>query len=261
MKKFLLFLSTISLLIGCNNSAKVNAVSMAKNSDVTQQNLEGKVQRIEETSYAIDSAGVNKKDSLVNTNEFDEKGYQAKYFTKDSSGKIHTDQTVTHNENGTFTSMTTITDGKQTFKLTTEFDKDGKYTGGKSYDSTGKQDSYYTDLATNEYGIVYAGKQHFMDGRIKSTWDLKYDGIVYVSGTSTDSTGKVSYSGSVKVNDKGDPIDEISATREKDSTKTEKMTYKYDNYDDTGNWTQRTTYNEKGKPSKIVKRSFTYYKD
>jgi uncharacterized lipoprotein NlpE involved in copper resistance len=261
MKKFLLFLSIINLLIGCNNSAKDNAVSTAKNSDLTQQNLKGKVQRIEETSYTIDSAGVNKKDSLVNTNEFDEKGYQTKYFTKDSSGKIHTDQTVTHNENGIFTSMTTMTDGKQTFKLTTEFDKDGKYTGGKSYDSTGKQDSYYTDLATNEYGIVYAGKQHFMDGRIKSTWDLKYNGVTYVSGTSTDSTGKVSYSGSVKVNDKGDPIDEISTTREKDSTKTEKMSYKYDSYDDAGNWTQRTTYNEKSKPSKIVKRSFTYYKD
>jgi hypothetical protein len=261
MKRFLLFLLTISLLIGCNDSAKVKAVSMPKNSDLTQQNLKGKVQQYEETSHTIDSTGVNKKDSLMNINEFDEKGYQTKNSTKDSLGKIHTEQTMTHNENGTFTEVISLKDGKQTFKLVTEFDKDGKYTGGKSYDSTGKQDSYYTDLSTNEYGIVYAGKQHFMDGRIKSTWDLKYDGFIYVSGTSTDSIGKVSYSGSVKVNDKGDPIEEISTTREKDSTKTEKMTYKYDSYDDQGNWTQRTTYNEKGKPSKIIQRSFTYYKD
>ena len=100
-----------------------------------------------------------------------------------------------------------------------------------------------------------------MDGRIKATWDQKFDGPIYVSGTSTDSTGKVSYTGSVKVDDKGNAIEEVSTTREKDSTKTEKMTYKYDSFDDTGNWTQRTTYNEKGKPSKIIKRTFTYYKD
>jgi len=261
MKQILLFLSSISLLIACNNSTEIKSASLAKNSDITQQNLKEQVKQYEEISYTVDSTGAGKKDSLMNINGFDEKGYQAKSFTKDSSGKIHTEQTVTHGENGVFKEMITMSDGKQTFKLVTEYDKDGKYTGGKSYDSTGKQDSYYTDLATNEYGIVYAGKQHFMDGRIKSTWDNKFNGPIYVSGTSTDSTGKMSYTRSVKVNDKGDPIEEIATTREKDSTKTEKMTYKYDSYDDKGNWTQRTTYNEKGKPSKIIKRTFTYYND
>jgi hypothetical protein len=42
-------------------------------------------------------------------------------------------------------------------------------------------------------------------------------------------------------------------------TKTEKKTYKYDHYDEKGNWTQRTAYDDKGKPTKVVKRSFTYY--
>jgi hypothetical protein len=99
-----------------------------------------------------------------------------------------------------------------------------------------------------------------MDGRIKGTWDNKYNGVTYVSGTSTDSTGKVNYTGWVKVNDKGDAIEEEATTTEKGATKTEKYTYKYDSYDDSGNWTQRTTYNDKGKPTKIVKRVFTYYK-
>ena len=260
MKSFLLFLSSACLLLSCNNSAKVESASMAKNSDIVQQNLKGKVKEFQEVSFIIDSTGGSKQDSLININQFDEKGYQSKNLAKDSTGKIHTDQTMSHDENGMFTEVVTLTNGKQTFRLTTEL-KDGKYTGGKSYDSTGKQDSYFTDLATNENGVVYAGKQHFMDGRIKSTWDLKFDGPIYVSGTSTDSTGKVSYTSSVKVDDKGNPIEEVSTTREKDSTKTEKMTYKYDSFDDAGNWTQRTTYNEKGKPSKIVKRTFTYYKD
>jgi hypothetical protein len=58
-----------------------------------------------------------------------------------------------------------------------------------------------------------------------------------------------------------DPIEEISTTREKDSTKTEKTTYQYEGYDDKGNWLQSTASNEKGKPTKTVKRSSTYYKD
>ena len=261
MRQFFLLFSTASIFISCNNSTEVKSAAMAKNSDITQQNLKGKVQEFEETSYTVDSTGASKKDSLVNISHFDAQGYQSKFLTKDAAGKIHTDQTVTHAENGAFKEMVTMTDGKQTFRLVTDYDKDGKYTGGKCYDSTGKQDSYYTDLFTNEYGIVYAGKQHFVDGRVKSTWDFKYDGPIYVGGSSTDSTGKMSYTGSVKVNGKGDPIDEMSTTRQKDSTKTERMTYKYDSYDDSGNWTQRTTYNEKGKSSKIVKRTFIYYKE
>ncbi|HEY1870477.1 MAG TPA: hypothetical protein VGG71_05425 [Chitinophagaceae bacterium] len=260
MKQLILVLSIAGFVIACNNTAEVKSASYAKNTDIIQQNLKGKVQEYQETSYTVDSTGKNKMDSLVNVNDFDQKGYMAKYQTKDSSGKIHTDQSLSHDADGNMTEMTSTNNGKQDFKLVTEI-KDGKYTGAKSYDSTGKQDSYYTDLATNDNGVVYAGKQHFMDGRIKSSWDYKFDGPIYVSGSSTDSTGKASYSGSVKVNDKGDPISEISTTRQKDSTKTENMTYKYDSYDDTGNWTQRTTYNDKGKPTKVVKRTYSYYKD
>jgi hypothetical protein len=260
MKQVILILSTAGFIIACNNSAEVKSAAYAKNTDIVQQNLKGKVQEYQETSSTIDSTGKSKTDSLASINDFDEKGYQTKYFTKDSSGKTHTDQNISHDANGYVTEVTTMTDGKQTFKLVTEI-KDGKYTGGKSYDSSGKQDSYYTDLATNDNGVVYAGKQHFMDGRLKSTFDSKFDGPIYISGSQTDSTGKVSYSSSVKVNDKGDPISETSNTRVKDSTKTENMTYKYDSYDDTGNWTQRTTYNDKGKPTKVIKRTFTYYKD
>src|SRR5215471_15747528 len=136
MKSLLLFLSSVWLLLSCNNSAKVESASMAKNSDIVQQNLKGKVKEFDEVSFTIDSTGASKQDSLININQFDEKGYQPKYLTKDSTGKIHTEQTAMHDENGMFTEMVTMTDGKQTFKLTTEF-KDGKYTGGKSYDSTG----------------------------------------------------------------------------------------------------------------------------
>ena len=257
MKKLFVFCIVISFFACNSNDKKTEA---AKNTDLIQQNLKGKVQKVEETTVNIDSTGKMKPDSSTSVNEFDEKGYQTKYSTKDSSGTLTSEQNISHNDDGTFKEMTTTAKGKQTFKLVTEV-KDGKYTGGKSYDSTGKQDSYYTDLKTNDYGIVYAGKQHFMNDKIKSTFDMKYDGPNFIGGTATDSTGKTTYTGSVKLNDKGNAAEETSTTLDKGVTKTEVVTYKYDSYDDKGNWTQRTTDNDKGKPTKVVKRTYTYYKD
>jgi hypothetical protein len=250
----------IAGIVGCN-SADQKTTSAPKNSDLVYMNLRGKVNEIVESSTTIDSVGKSKADSLSNVYQFDEKGYQPKYLTKDSAGKVHTDQTISHDSAGHFTQVVTMVDGKLTYKLDVDMDKDGKYSGGKTYDSSGKQASYFGELVTNDYGIVTSGKEYFMNGKIKTTWSNKFDGANFTGGTSTDSTGKESYSGTIKLNDKGDPIDEVSTTREKDSTKTEKMTYKYDTADDQGNWTQRTTYNEKGKPTKVVKRTITYFKD
>lgn len=257
MKKLFVFYLVISS-IGCNSNDK--KTESAKNTDLIQQNLKGKVQQLEEITVIIDSTGKMKPDSSITVTEFDAKGYQTKYSTKDSSGKVTSEQNISHNDDGTFKEMTTTKNGKQIFKLTTEA-KDGKYTGGKSYDSTGNQDSYYTDLKTNEYGIVYAGKQHFMNDKIKSTFDMKYDGPNFIGGTATDSTGKTTYTGTVKLDDKGNPVEEKSTTLEKGITKTEVLTNKYGSYDDKGNWTQKTTYNDKDKPTKVVKRTYSYSKD
>jgi hypothetical protein len=258
MKSVIIAAFAVSL-IACNSDQKTTEAR--KNTDIIQQNLKGKVQTLEERTVNLDSTGRLKADSTVNTTSFNKEGYVTNYTSKDSSGKTTFEQSISHNADGTASEVKNTKDGKQIYRLVTEVDKNGNYTGAKTYDSTGKQDSYYTDLKTNEYGIVYAGKQHFMNGNIKSTFDMKYEGTNFLGGTSTDSTGKPSYQGTIKVNDKGDAIEEHSTTREKDSTKTQNLTYKYDSYDDKGNWTQRTSYNDKGKPTIILRRIFTYYKD
>ena len=256
---FFLSLSLGLGLLACNSGADKKAEDSPKNTDWIQQNLKGKVQEIDETTTNIDSTGKSKVDSTVSVNIFDEKGYQTQSYTKDSAGKHITEQTLKHNPDGTFAEVSSTKNGKPVSRLVTEV-KDGKYVGGKNYDSTGKQDSYYDSLKTNEYGIVYSGIQHFMSGKVKSSFDMKYDGAKFTGGTAKDSTGKITYTGSVKNNDKGDPSEETSTTDEKGVSKTEVVTYKYV-LDDKGNWTQRTTVNDKGKDTKIVKRTITYFKD
>ena len=136
--------------------------------------------------------------------------------------------------------------------------KDGKYTGGKNYDSSDKQDAYFTDLVNTDYGQVSSGKQHFMDGRVKNTFSSNFKGPLYIGGSSTDSTGKTDYTGTVTLDDNGDAVSETVTTMINGVAKTETSTFKYE-LDEKGNWIIRTTINDKGKPTKITKRIITYY--
>ena len=136
--------------------------------------------------------------------------------------------------------------------------KDGKYTGVKNYDSSNKQDAYFTDLVNTEYGHVSAGKQHFMDGRIKNTFSSKFKGPHYIGGSSTDSTGKTDYIGTVILDGNGDAVSGTAITMVKGVAKTETSTFKHE-LDEKGNWIIRTTINNKEMPTKIAKRVITYY--
>jgi hypothetical protein len=261
MKKLLFLLSTSILFVACNNADKKTA-DAAKNTDLIQQNLKGKVQRFEESSSTIDSTGTSKADSTSFTNDFDEKGYQTSYVQKDITGKVKEDQAITHYEGGqTKEVIIKNGEGKQTMKWELTIDSSGKYSGAKVSDSAGKISSIWKDLSENEYSQVTKGTEYKEDGSLKSSFSSTYDGAHYTGGWSKDSTGKENYRSSITLNDKGDASEESRTTVTKDSAKTEKFTYKYDSYDDKGNWIQRTTYNEKGKPVKLTKRTVTYYKD
>jgi hypothetical protein len=253
MKKLLLFFIVSATFIACKDNQH------RKNTGIIQQNLKGKVQTLTEITINLDSSGNAKSDSTFKISEFTTDGYITTVTSKDSSGKIIQIQTLVLNADGTMKEMNKSKEGKQISRFTAEVDKSGNYTSGKNYDSTNNQDSYLADLKTNEYGIVYSGKEYFMNGKIKNTWDAKYEGPNFVGFTATDSLGKTSQ-GAVKLNEKGDAIKENYSYYEKDSLIAKNYTYKYDSYDDKGNWTLRSTYDEKEKKESIVKRVFAYYK-
>jgi hypothetical protein len=260
MKKFFFLVSSAVVLFACNND---KTAATAKNTDLNQQNLKGKVQTIEESSYAVDSTGkMGAKDSSVTLSDFDEKGYQSKQTTKNSAGMVTDETTITHFDNGATKEVTGTSKGKQTFRFVIDIDSSGKYSGAKSYDSTGSQASYFKGLTQDEFGNVLTGTEYKMDNSVKSSFINSCDKNGHSTGSvGKDSTGKETFHSTSKLNDKGDVIETTTMTVIKDSTKTETTSYKYDSYDDKGNWTQRTTYNDKGKPTKIIKRTVTYYKD
>src|SRR5438045_1279971 len=114
MKKLCFIFSVYIFLASCHNSKNGETL---KSTDLVQQNLKGKVQHIEVTSYTIDSAGNSAMDSTINIIDFDEKGYATRYINKSLSGKLTMDETVTHYNNGAAKEFLNRIGGKQISKL------------------------------------------------------------------------------------------------------------------------------------------------
>ena len=260
MKKIFLVLATGLFALACNNNKQT--AETPKNADLMQQNLKGKIQHIEAAPYKVDSTGkIGELDTCcTEIQDFDEKGYSTKYFTKDNKGTLKDEFSYTRYDNGLLKEWVVTNGGKKKSSLSIQLKKDGNYGDAQNYDSTGKMDAYYTDVTANEYGNVTGWKKYKPDSTLQSTWSGVFDKNIWVSSTTTDSTGKVNGTYKAKNDEKGNIIEFSSTEIKKDSTTTKEMTYKYESYDDLGNWTQQTEYDNKGKPTKIVKRTIIYYK-
>jgi hypothetical protein len=259
MKKILLLLVTGLFALACINKNQTN--EPPKNSELIQQNYKGKVQRLEEVPYKVDSTGkIGEIDSCcIFVAELNEKGYTTRWYNKDKKGVISFLRNLNRFDNGQFKEWNDTINGKKYRSMVLQIDNDGKYSGAKSYDSAGKVDGYFTDFKENEYGEMTAFKHYKTDSSLIGTWTAEYDKSIWLGSTTTDSTGKVNGTYKNKLDDKGNSIEFTSTIVTKDSTTKKVETYKYNSYDDQGNWTQRTEY-ENGKPIKVAKRNFKYYK-
>lgn len=260
MKKLLLLLLTGMILVSCKDSKKETDV--IKNNDWTSQNLKGMVKSTEQSTYTPDSTGkTGEMDSCcIVTEEYDDKGYTTSSTRKDSKGNAGETTTMTRYEKGQVKTVTYSKSGKTTGGMEIDIDKEGKYSGARELDSAGKLLYYYTDITEDEYGQVTSGTRHKADSSVFGRFKNEFVKGIQVGNSYTDSTGKVTYSSKSELNDKGDVVKTTETNAGKDSTTTTVTTYTYDSMDEQGNWTQRTSYNDKGKAIKVTKRTITYYK-
>jgi hypothetical protein len=260
-----LFSLTIFLLItSCNQKQSAPSVPKAV-SDLATENLKGNVAQVETDSYIIDSTGKTGPLDEKDIEKFDSSGYSVSGVTMNGKDSIKSQTTLQRNENGFVTNVqTTGANNEKKTSLTIEYDSTGKYGIAKSYDSTGKMDSYYSDITSNNFGQVTGAKRYHPDSTLKMSFANDFDSIYFVGDVSKDSVGKVTYTSKVALNDKKDEakVDETIVSTDpktkKESTKNTITTYTYDGWDDHGNWTQQTTINDKGKPTRLVKRIITY---
>ena len=260
MKKFFIFLAGLFLL-ACSSNEK--AESKVKYSDLANDNLKGDIQAIEETPYKADSTGkMGEMDSCcITVSQFDENGNSVKYTSKDSKGTVKNESIYSRHESGLWTgSEDTKEGGKPTGSMKVTVDDKGQYALAQTFDSTGKPDVYYKDITQNEFGQVASWKEYDKDSFFRQEGTAKFDKNLQVSFVIKDSVGKEKQTYASKYNDKGEQTENSTTTITKDTTTTKVTKYTYETHDDMGNWTQRTTWDDKGKATAVTKRTYTYRK-
>lgn len=246
------------LALACHQNTSTSGNVVKSIPDLKSENLKGNIQQLETDTYLVDSVtGKMGKLDGKGIEIYNDSGYTVSYSNYSPKDNSTTVYKYDHNANGFTTDMTTTKNNKPLSSMKILVDSTGHYSLATSFDSTGKEDVYYDSIKSNDYGEVLSAKGHHPDSTLKMTFVNKFDSVYYVGGESKDSVGKLTYSSSVKLNDKRDPQQMDETTVTKDSTKNTTTTYTYDAWDNHGNWIQQTS-SEKGKPKKIVKRIITY---
>lgn len=264
MKKISILVIAALIIFSCNEKKE----TAKTNTDWVADNLKGEVQKIVETPYKADSTGkIGEMDSCcIDVIEYDSAGNITKITSKDSKGNVTREETFAKYPNGLFKEIVTSEKGKVTNRISVQIDSSGKYTVAEEYDSAGKLTSFYKEITQNDYNQLTSMKQYKPDSTLKSSFVTDYDKQIFKGQVSKDSSGKEVSKSSAKVDEKGNQVEftRTSTMKDtktgKDSTTTKVTKYKYDSYDEQGNWTQRTEMDEKGKLVKVVKREITYYK-
>lgn len=258
MKKIIFLSAIVVIAFSCNQKKQ----EYAKNADVLADNLKGNVQQTIATDYKTDSSGkMGEQDSCcVSTTKYSEKGYATEYETDDKSGANKEVGTLSHDDNGNMKDIKNTKNGKDIGSVSVQIDSAGNYKSAIEYDSANKLKFYYTDISQNEYGGLTGMKKYNADSSLSSTMVSNYNKNILTNQEFKDSVGKVVYSSKMTLDDKNNVVENDSKNVTKDSTINKIEKYKYDSFDDQGNWTQRTELDENGKPVKITKREITYYK-
>lgn len=260
MKKLSAVLFIGIFIVACNSGKEKETKMMY--SDISQDMLKGDISSITETPYKVDSSGkAGEMDSCcVAVGMVDENGNYVKWTESDSKGKVTSVATYERYDNGMWKGASNTKDGKPSGGMQTKIDENNKYILAEELDSTGKVSNYYTDISQNDYAQVMGWKQYDKDSVFRQQGENTFDSSLITSSTIKDSLGNVKNSSTYKYNDKGEQTEASRTNVTKDSTTTKVTTYTYDAHDDMGNWTQRTEYDDKGKPVKIVKRTYEYRK-
>lgn len=258
MKKIIFLPALIAILYSCNEKKK----SFAQNADVLVDNLNGNVQQTLSTDYKVDSSGkIGEQDSCcVVVSKYDEKGYITEYNNNAKATPNKRSETFTHDDNGLMKEIKTNMDGKLNSHISIN-SENGKYVSAQEFDSANQLANYYSDISQNDYAQLTGMKKFNADSTLMGTMTSTFNKQIFTGSEMTDSLGKVTYTSTVKLDDKNNPIETVEKKISNDSTTNTVTKYKYDSFDDQGNWTQRTELDENGKPKKITKREITYYKD
>ena len=258
MRKLIIPVVILAFMACSNQPTQKATTNIQKSSDYGFGNLKGKPESIESKTVNFDSTGKAKDDSTQSVGAYDKDGNIVKETNTNNSG-ITTINEISYDTNGFMKGEKATVNGVVQFRLTVDSFVKGQPVGVKVWDSNDKQIGYCEGI-NNEYGQLIGGKTFNMNGTLQFAFESKLDGFHYIGGSKTDSTGKMVFQHTQKLNAKNDPAEAQYTRIEEGDTTTTNLIFKYDSSDEKDNWTQQSTYIN-GKLMSVTKRVITYYKD
>jgi hypothetical protein len=222
-------------------------------------NLKGDVSRVDDSTFVVDSAGKVMPDSVALENGEYVDGFVVRFTGVDTTGKNKIVTNYEKYENGFWKSIVTYTNDKLTDSVILNLDSSGKYAIMFQYDSSRRNIRTGKEMTQSEYGLPQSANFYDSTGKLRYSFKDTYDTFLLTESIDYDSSGKIKTHKHFKLNEKGDPIQEITITTGKDSTTSDTLRFEY-RYDAIGNWIERTNFGKNSKPVKIVRRNFVYNK-
>ena len=252
MNLLLKFTCVSCLLASCAGKQSIKYLT-----DLEQANIRGRVTKLVTETYKVDSLGEVGKLELVTIEIFNKLGFTSTDTTKDLIEKNEVVEFLIYNKNGSLSSSSTFENGKMQSKMLLKYD-DSRCMAIEIYDSNNKLESYYGNIQQTDFGLLSSLSSYDTNDKLTMSYTNDYDSIYQISATAKDSIGRLSSAIKIRLTDKKYPENMLEVIYFKDSTIKKYLSYKYENWDTTGNWIRQTVFNDKGKLIKIVNRIFSY---
>ncbi len=259
MKKLLFIPVLLLILTACNDDHEVKPDMVP--SDLTLEKMSGDIDSIEETPFSADSTGnIGEMDTCCFTIiNFDSAGNRKIITKRKISGKIDEETFIERYINGMWKSSRTRKPDNGGGNITTTVNKRWQYTNGSEFDAEGKRINFYTGLTQNENGQILTWKRFDQDSVFREEGTSMYDSTsLLAEQVIKDSVGNIKSRTSYTYNAKGELIEETKTETIQGGSTTTITKYTYENHDERGNWTQRTTWDNLGRATKIVQRIYSY---
>jgi len=228
-------------------------------SDLQQQNLRGKVAKVETHEFVI---GTIKNDSTLirkTIEYFDKKGFTTKDISTSYPDNDTIENVLTFNSNGSMNSLTTVTNGQVESIMLLTYNKNGNCIIIKTMDSVGRL-LYFDSLITqNIYGEIVRLNRYSSLNRLLYSFQNSYDSIYRIQGIARDSNNQIINVVNMSLNELNDydTIEEITISGKIRDNKT--TTYQYMSIDKFYNWTEMISYTSLGNVQNVTRRNIQYY--
>lgn len=252
MKLVLKCFCTLYLFVSCSGGKKIKYLT-----DLEQANLKGHVTKLITKTYKIDSTGEIIKLELETIEIFNKLGYTITDTAKNFIEKNEVVNFLKYNTNGSLASLSTFENGRKQSQMLLKYDDD-KCTDIQIYNANNKLENYYKNILQTKYGLLSSLNSYDANGKFTMSFVNEYDSIYQIAATAKDSLGEVTSEVRMHLTDKKYQENILEVSYFKDSTTQKFLSYKYEIWDEKGNWVKKNVFDNKGNLLQIVKRVFIY---